>query len=65
MDNVVIQWIISEFKKAEGIDLSKDSMAYQRVREAAERAKIELSTTTSTDINLRSLPPQPKAPSTW
>ncbi|PKL45336.1 MAG: molecular chaperone DnaK [Candidatus Riflebacteria bacterium HGW-Riflebacteria-2] len=52
MDNVVIQWIISEFKKQEGIDLAKDSMAYQRVREASERAKIELSTTTSTDINL-------------
>jgi molecular chaperone DnaK len=48
MDNVVIQWIISEFKKQEGIDLAKDSMAYQRVREASERAKIELSTTTST-----------------
>lgn len=52
MDNATIEWIISEFKKQEGIDLSKDSMAYQRVREAAERAKIELSTTTSTDINL-------------
>ncbi len=52
MDNTIIQWIIGEFKKTEGIDLSKDSMAYQRVREAAERAKIELSTTTSTDINL-------------
>ncbi|PKL42934.1 MAG: molecular chaperone DnaK [Candidatus Riflebacteria bacterium HGW-Riflebacteria-1] len=52
MDNIIIDWIIGEFKKQEGIDLSKDSMAYQRVREAAERAKIELSTTTSTDINL-------------
>lgn len=52
MDNSVIDWIISEFKKQEGVDLSKDSMAHQRVREAAERAKIELSTTTSTDINL-------------
>ena len=52
MDNLIISYIENEFKKAEGIDLSKDSMAHQRVREAAERAKIELSTTTTTDINL-------------
>lgn len=52
MDNSLIKYIESEFQKAEGIDLSKDSMAHQRVREAAEKAKIELSTTTQTDINL-------------
>ncbi|MBU1106782.1 MAG: molecular chaperone DnaK [Candidatus Riflebacteria bacterium] len=52
MDTLIIDWIIGEFKKQEGIDLAKDSMAYQRVKEASERAKIELSTTTSTDINL-------------
>ncbi|GAB4269771.1 MAG: molecular chaperone DnaK [Candidatus Rifleibacteriota bacterium] len=52
MDNAIIDWIISEFKKSEGVDLSKDSMAMQRVREAAEKAKIELSTTNTTDINL-------------
>lgn len=52
MDNLMIQWVEKEFKNQEGVDLSKDSMAHQRVREAAEKAKIELSTTTSTDINL-------------
>lgn len=52
MDNLIIAHIENEFKRAEGIDLAKDSMAHQRVREAAERAKIELSTTTTTDINL-------------
>jgi molecular chaperone DnaK len=52
MDNAIIDWIANEFKKNEGVDLSKDSMAMQRVREAAEKAKIELSTTTNTDINL-------------
>jgi molecular chaperone DnaK len=52
MDNAMIDWIASEFKKNEGVDLTKDSMAMQRVREAAEKAKIELSTTTNTDINL-------------
>jgi molecular chaperone DnaK len=52
MDNLTIDWIVKEFQKNEGVDLSKDSMAMQRVREAAEKAKIELSTTTNTDINL-------------
>ena len=52
MDNLLIKYIESEFQKTDGIDLSKDSMAHQRVREAAEKAKIELSTTTQTDINL-------------
>ena len=52
MDNLLIKYIEDDFKRQEGIDLSKDTMAHQRVREAAEKAKIELSTTTSTDINL-------------
>ena len=52
MDNLLIKYIEGEFQKSDGIDLSKDSMAHQRVREAAEKAKIELSTTTQTDINL-------------
>lgn len=52
MDNSLIKYIEGEFQKSDGIDLSKDSMAHQRVREAAEKAKIELSTTTQTDINL-------------
>src|SRR3712207_6666462 len=50
-DAKVVEWIISEFKKAEGIDLSKDKMATQRLVEAAEKAKKELSSTTSTTIN--------------
>ncbi|MBI5398123.1 molecular chaperone DnaK [Candidatus Woesearchaeota archaeon] len=52
MDLAVIDWILKEFKRAEGVDLSKDKTAMQRVREAAEKAKIELSTTLETDINL-------------
>ena len=52
IDNKIIEWIVSEFKSAEGIDISNDAMAMQRVREAAEKAKIELSSTTQTEINL-------------
>ncbi|HOV90985.1 MAG TPA: molecular chaperone DnaK [Syntrophorhabdaceae bacterium] len=52
IDQRVIEWIVSEFKKDQGIDLSKDRMALQRLKEAAERAKIELSTTVETEINL-------------
>ncbi len=52
IDQRVIEWIASEFKKDQGIDLSKDRMALQRLKEAAERAKIELSTTVETEINL-------------
>jgi molecular chaperone DnaK len=52
MDNVLIDYIISEFKKESGIDLKNDKMAFQRLREAAEKAKVELSSTVSTDINL-------------
>jgi len=51
-DQRVIEWLIAEFKKDQGIDLSKDRIALQRLKEAAEKAKIELSTTTSTEINL-------------
>ncbi|MCX7857185.1 MAG: molecular chaperone DnaK [Deltaproteobacteria bacterium] len=52
IDQRIINWIISEFKKDQGIDLSKDRMALQRLKEAAERAKCELSTTLETEINL-------------
>jgi len=52
MDNLLVDYIVSEFQKEQGIDLRKDSMAMQRVREAAEKAKIELSTSITTDINL-------------
>ena len=51
-DNKVIDWMVSEFKKQEGIDLSGDKMAMQRLREAAEKAKKELSSATTTNINL-------------
>ena len=51
-DNVVMNWIVDEFKKNEGIDLSNDKMAMQRVKEAAEKAKIELSGMTNVNINL-------------
>ena len=51
-DNKLIQWMIDEFKKAEGIDLSGDKMAMQRLKEAAEKAKKELSSATTTNINL-------------
>ena len=51
-DNKVTDWLVSEFKKAEGVDLSADKMALQRLREAAEKAKKELSTATTTNINL-------------
>ncbi|MEO9964478.1 MAG: molecular chaperone DnaK [Reichenbachiella sp.] len=51
-DSVIIQWLADEFKNDEGIDLRKDPMALQRLKEAAEKAKIELSSSTSTEINL-------------
>ncbi|HEY4788888.1 MAG TPA: molecular chaperone DnaK [Bacteroidales bacterium] len=51
-DQTIIDWLASEFQKEEGIDLRKDPMALQRLKEAAEKAKIELSSTTSTEINL-------------
>lgn len=52
MDNILIDYIVSTFRKDTGIDLHNDNMAMQRVREAAERAKVELSSTLTTDINL-------------
>jgi molecular chaperone DnaK len=52
LDQRIIEWIVSEFKKTDGIDLGKDRMALQRLREAAEKAKMELSTVMETDINL-------------
>jgi molecular chaperone DnaK len=51
-DQRIIQWLIDEFKKETGVDLNKDRMALQRLKEAAEKAKIDLSTTLETDINL-------------
>ncbi|KAK6241260.1 hypothetical protein SCA6_006649 [Theobroma cacao] len=51
-DNALLDFLVSEFKKTEGIDLSKDRLALQRLREAAEKAKIELSSTSQTEINL-------------
>jgi molecular chaperone DnaK len=52
LDQRIIDWLVAEFKKDQGIDLSKDPMAMQRLKEAAEKAKMELSTTMETDINL-------------
>jgi molecular chaperone DnaK len=52
IDERVMDWIVAEFKKEQGIDLSKDKMALQRLKETAERAKIELSATMETEINL-------------
>jgi molecular chaperone DnaK len=52
IDQRVIEWMAQEFRKAEGVDLTKDRMALQRLKEAAEKAKIELSTVAETDINL-------------
>jgi len=51
-DNLIMDWLLQEFKKDQGIDLSKDIVAVQRLKEAAEKAKIELSSTTETEINL-------------
>jgi molecular chaperone DnaK len=52
IDQRIIDWIVEEFRKDQGIDLSKDAMAMQRLKEAAEKAKIELSSTVETDVNL-------------
>ncbi|MCQ2517268.1 MAG: molecular chaperone DnaK [Lachnospiraceae bacterium] len=61
-DQKITDYIIDEFKKQEGIDLSNDKMALQRIREAAEKAKKELSTATTTDINLPYLTATPEGP---
>jgi molecular chaperone DnaK len=52
IDQLIIDWLVDEFKKDQGVDLSKDRMAIQRLKEAAEKAKMELSSTLETDINL-------------
>ena len=52
LDQRIIEWLVDEFKKDQGIDLSKDPMALQRLKEGAEKAKVELSSTQETDINL-------------
>ena len=52
LDDRIIEWLVAEFKKSEGIDLGKDRMALQRLKEGAEKAKIELSTVMETEINL-------------
>jgi len=52
LDDRIIDWLVSEFKKTDGIDLSKDRMALQRLKEGAEKAKIELSTAMETEVNL-------------
>jgi molecular chaperone DnaK len=62
IDNVIIDWIAAEFRKTSGIDVSKDKMALQRLRESAERAKIELSSTQETSINLPFLTVGPGGP---
>ncbi|MDD3086237.1 MAG: molecular chaperone DnaK [Candidatus ainarchaeum sp.] len=62
MDEALLKYIIDEFKKDQGVDLTKDSMAMQRVREAAEKAKIELSTVIETDINLPYITATPEGP---
>ena len=51
-DNTLVSYIVKEFKKESGLEISKDRMALQRIREAAEKAKIELSSTMQTEINL-------------
>jgi len=62
VDRIVMNWLFDEFKKSSGIDVSSDTMAVQRVREAAEKAKIELSSTQKTDVNLPFLTATDKGP---
>jgi molecular chaperone DnaK len=61
-DKAVVDWMVSEFKRDQGIDLAQDKMALQRLYEAAEKAKIELSSTTSTQINLPFITATPEGP---
>lgn len=56
-DQVIVDWVVAEFKNDEGVDASKDPMSLQRIKEAAEKAKIELSNSTQTEINLPYLMP--------
>jgi molecular chaperone DnaK len=62
IDQRLIEWIIAEFRKDQGIDLSKDRMALQRLKEAAEKAKCELSSVTETEINLPFITADPSGP---
>lgn len=62
MDKLIVEYIVSDFQKQQGVDLRKDSMAMQRVLEAGEKAKIELSTSISTDINLPYVTATPEGP---
>ncbi len=62
IDNLVIDWMIAEFKKSQAIDLSKDKMALQRLKEASEKAKIELSSVQETSINLPFITVGPSGP---
>jgi molecular chaperone DnaK len=62
LDDRIIEWLVGEFKKSDGIDLSKDKMALQRLKEGAEKAKIELSTTLETEINLPFVTADPSGP---
>ena len=64
-DQKIVDWMVAEFKKNEGIDLSNDRMAMQRLREAAEKAKIELSGVLTTNINLPFIMPVLKVRSIW
>ena len=61
-DKAVVDWMVAEFKREQGIDLAQDRMALQRLYEAAEKAKIELSSTTSTQINLPFITATPEGP---
>lgn len=62
MDDAIVNWLADEFKKAEGVDLKNDDTALERLREAAEKAKIELSTTLESDINLPFITATDKGP---
>ena len=61
-DEKIVQWLVKEFKDQEGIDLTQDSQALQRLTEAAEKAKIELSTLTQSSINLPFISVTPEGP---
>jgi molecular chaperone DnaK len=64
-DQRLIDYIIDEFKKESGVDLKKDVLALQRLKEAAEKAKIELSSSQQTESTCPTSPPTPPARSTW
>ena len=61
-DEVIMDWLIQEFKKSSGMDVSKDPMALQRIKEASEKAKVELSSSTNTEINLPYLTADSRGP---